>query len=331
MEWVEQNISGVKLEKLRKDAEKKTRIMKRIFPAGFGVLAVLSLASSFPLLHRFQAYGWSDPVTQGGFWILVGKLMMSVILSGDAFLIYYMMVWKKAYERFNFSFKNKYVLDTIRSLPGFSHLDYKAQSGITYQEMDRMNLIPKGGEAFFEATDELTGELDGVRFCTSNVRTGRRPSGRSSMPKILFEGQILMFDTFDERKISRGFVQVFSKKALPDVKRTAAPLQIQTENALFNENFVVFAEQEENAFYILTPRVLEQITAFQEAMEGKVYLSFCESRLYVTCSQFRNPFDARIDLPIPVQCQQIAADTRILRSAREILVQASEGKEREEI
>lgn len=54
-------------------------------------------------------------------------------------------------------------------------------------------------------------------------------------------------------------------------------MPIQTENSVFNENFAVFAENEQNAFYILTPQVMEQITAFQEAMEGNVYLSFSEN------------------------------------------------------
>ncbi len=90
---------------------------------------------------------------------------------------------------------------------------------------------------------------------------------------------------------------------------------------------MVFAENEQNAFYMLTPPVLEKIVAFQEAMEGLVYLAFYQSALYVTCSQFRNPFDAYIDIPVEEQRRQIEKDIKILCSAREILVQASKEKE----
>ena len=65
---------------------------------------------------------------------------------------------------------------------------------------------------------------------------------------------------------------------------------------------------------------MEQITAFQEAMEGNVYLSFSEKSLYVTCSQLRNPFHIYIDIPVEEQRQKIAGDTAILRSAKEILI-----------
>ena len=324
MEWVEQNISGVKLEKLRKDAQKKTKLMRRILPCSFGVFVAMALLNKVWVLGYLDELQWGDSTTTGLFFMLLGELMMAAILSCVIYLFYSILVWRKAYDRFNYSFKNKYVLDTIRRIPGFSRLKYNSQGGITFEEMDRMNLIPKGDKVYFTSSDELTGELEGVRFRTSNVSTGQRPTGRRSLPDILFEGQVLIFSRFDDRKSSQGFVQVFSKKALPEIKRTTAPLNIHTENSVFNENFVVFAENETNAFYILTPQVLEQITAFQEAMEGKVYLAFNEEELYVTCSQLRNPFDARLDLTVEEQCQQIIQDTNILRSARDILVRAGE-------
>lgn len=324
MEWVEQNISGVKLEKLRRDAEKKTKIMRWILPCSFAVFMAIALVKKAWVIGYLDELQWGDSTTTGLLFVLLGDLMMSAILSCVIYLFYSILVWRKAYDRFNYSFKNKYVLDTIRQIPGFSNLKYNSQSGMTYEEMDRMNLIPKGDKVYFTSSDELTGELDGVRFRTSNVSTGQRPKGRRSLPDILFEGQVLTFSNFDDRKISQGFVQVFSRKALPEIKRTTAPLNIHTENSVFNENFVVFAENEANAFYILTPQVLEQITAFQEAMEGKVYLAFIEKKLYVTCSQLRNPFDARLDLTVEEQCRQIVQDTKILRSVRDILVRASE-------
>lgn len=327
MEFAEQNISGVKLEKLRQDAVKKTKIMRWILPVCLVLFVGLALAGKWYIFLWLGEYGWSDPAVQGAFYGLLANLMLAVILACVVFVFYKILVWQRAYDRFNFSFKNKYVLETLTQLPGFSELHYHAGGGFSYDEMDRMNLIPKGVQVFYQSTDELTGLLDGVRFRSSNVKTGRKARGRRSLPDILFEGQIIAFSTFDERKLSKGFVQVFSKKALSQVKHTTAPLKIHTENSLFNENFVVFAENEQNAFYMLTPPVLEKIVAFQEAMEGLVYLAFYQSALYVTCSQFRNPFDAYIDIPVEEQRRQIEKDIGILCSAREILVQVSKEKE----
>lgn len=319
MELVEQNISDGKLEKLRRDAVRKNKIRKILLPLCLILFAALAVGKNLWLFAYLGEDGWGGQGGMGVLSLLAADLIAAVIAACVIFLFYMMLVWKKAYDRFNFSFKNKYVLETIRQLPGFSQLRYNAQSGFSFEEMDRMNLIPKGGKAFYESSDELTGLLDGVRFRSSRVCTGRKASGRRSLPEILFEGQVIAFSDFDPRKVSESFVQVFSKKTLPQVKRTTAPLNIQTENSLFNENFVVFSEREENAFYILTPQVLERIAAFQEAMEGSVYLSFFQNTMYVTCSQLRNPFDVCLDLPIEAQRQRLEKDTAILRSARAIL------------
>lgn len=327
MKMAEQNISGVKLERMRKDAARKMKIQWKLIPVCLILFIGLALVKNRFFFTAISKYGWSDLATQGSFSRLTGDLMFSLVLVAVIFVFYYMLVFKKAYDRFCVNFKNKYVLDTLRQLPDFSELRYNAEGGLSYEEMNRLKLIPGGQAAFYQSSDELSGKLDGVPFRAVNVCTGEKASARSSTPNILFEGQVIVFSYFDNRKISEGFVQVFSKKALSKLRETRVPLSIQTENSVFNENFAVFAENEQNAFYILTPQVMEQITAFQEAMEGNVYLSFSEKSLYVTCSQLRNPFHIYIDIPVEEQRQRIAGDTAILCSAKELLIRAGQQSE----
>ncbi len=324
MEMVEHNISGVKLEKLRQDARKKRKILCRFFPVMFLVLVGISIWRYRFVFSYFVVYGWKNDITQGGFFMFLGSLMLSAIFTAVAFIFYFMLVCRKAYDRYNFSFKNRFVLDTVRQIPGFSELRYDSGGGLSYNEVSKMNLVMEGNSLFFQSSDALSGMLDGVRFYACNVKTAEKAKGRRSLPDTLFEGQVLIFSTFDDRKISRGFVQAFPKNKLKQIKPKAAPLHIETENSVFHETFAVFAENEENAFYILTPQVQEKIMEFQKAMSGPVYLSFVDSKLYVTCDQMKNPFDACLDMSIEQQRQQIVKDTEILKSAREILIQLSE-------
>lgn len=325
MSILEQNVSAVKLERQRQDAVKKHKALRKLFPACLALLIVLALVKNLALLALASEHGWGEPATRGAFFSLLADILFSLMLSAVIYCLYYMLVFKKAYSLFCGNFKNKYVLDTLRQLQGFQELRYNAAGGLSYEEMKSLRLIPAGRRAFYQSQDELSGKLDGVPFRAANVCTGEKPSGRSSAPRILFEGQVIAFSSFDGRKISEGFVQVFSKKALAQMKESRAPLPIQTENSLFNENFAVFAESEQNAFYILTPQAMEQITAFKEAMDGKVYLSFAEKSLYVTCSSFLSPFHVFVDIPVEQQRERIVGGTAILRSAREILVRAGQG------
>ena len=104
------------------------------------------------------------------------------------------------------------MLDTLRQLPDFSELRYNAGGGLSYEEMNRLKLIPGGQSVFYQSSDELSGKLDGVPFRAVNVCTGEKVP-QEVLPQILFEGQVIVFSYFDNRKISEGFVQVFSQKS----------------------------------------------------------------------------------------------------------------------
>lgn len=111
---IEQNISGVKLEKLRQDAIKKTKIQRRIFPICMVLFTVLVIGKKLPLVIYVLGSGEEDSAALGIVFTSIRDLMMAAILSAVIYVFYMMLVWQKAYNVFNFSFKNKYVLDTIR-------------------------------------------------------------------------------------------------------------------------------------------------------------------------------------------------------------------------
>ena len=134
----EQNISGVKLERLRQNAVKKHKILRKLLPVCLILFIGLTLVKNRFLFVSISEYGFGDPATQGALWGLIGGLMLSVIFAGAIFGFYYMLVYKKAYDLFCINFKNKYVLDTLRQLPDFSELRYNAGGGLSYEEMNRL-------------------------------------------------------------------------------------------------------------------------------------------------------------------------------------------------
>lgn len=146
------------------------------------------------------------------------------------------------------------------------------------------------------------------------------------MPDIVFEGQIIGFETFDDRKRSTSYIQVMDRRIRKDMNQKVAPFSIQTESEAFNLRFAVFAEEEENAFYILTPQMLERITNFADTAQGEIYLVFSQYELYVACRQARNPFNAYIDIPVEQQKENILQDTVLMQQARAILFEAGAGK-----
>ena len=321
MEMVEQNISGVKLEKLRQNILKKTKIQKRLLPLCLLVFEGIAVGKNLFLFLLTSGHSGEDSMAAGMVGMLAGDMIMAAMLAGVVYVFYMFLVWQKAYDRFNFSFKNKYVLDTIRQIPGFSELRCQSQSGFTREELKGLNLLP-GGITYYAASDELRGRVDGAGFRACSVSAGQK-SGRRSLPDIVFEGQIIGFEIFDDRKRSSSYVQVMNRSFLKDMHGKTAPFSIQTESEAFNTRFAVFAEEEQNAFYILTPQVLERISEFADAAKGEIYLVFSQYELYVACRQARKPFEAYVDIPVEEQRQNILKDTALLRQARGLLFDLS--------
>ena len=175
----------------------------------------LTLVKNRFLFVSISEYGFGDPATRG----LLGsdrRHDAQCDFCGSVFVFYYMLVYKKAYDLFCINFKNKYVSDTLRQLPDFSELRYNAGGGLSYEEMNRLKLIPGGQSVFYQRRMNCPASWMESPSGLVNVCTGEKASTRRSFtPKILFEGQVIVFSYFDNRKISEGFVQVFSAKKIP--------------------------------------------------------------------------------------------------------------------
>ena len=138
--------------------------------------------------------------------------MLSVIFAGVIFGFYYMLVYKKAYDLFCINFKNKYVLDTLRQLPDFSELRYNAGGGLSYEEMNRLKLIPGGQSVFYQSSDELSGKLDGVPFRAVNVCTGEKLPQEAPPPKFCLRDRSLFFPVLIIGRSVRALSRCFPKK-----------------------------------------------------------------------------------------------------------------------
>lgn len=138
--------------------------------------------------------------------------MLSVILR-VLFCFYYMLVYKKLMTSF-VSISKQICVGHSPTTAGFSELRYNAGGGLSYEEMNRLKLIPGGQSVFYQSSDELSGKLDGVPFRAVNVCTGEKASARSSTPKILFEGQVIVFPILIIGRSVRVLFRCFPKSSV---------------------------------------------------------------------------------------------------------------------
>ena len=127
----------------------------------------------------------------------------------------------------------------------------------------------------------------------------------------IFSGQMICLDQFDDKKKSNGHVQIFEKKFMSNMIGWKAENEIHTENEVFNSRFSVFAHDEHNAYYILTPQRMEKIMHFADVMNGQVSFVFRDEKLFVAVRR-DSMFDASMDEPVSKQTKNILQDAEFI-------------------
>lgn len=104
MAMIEQNISGVKLEKLRQKAVKKTKFLKKMPKVVFVVCLLLAMLKprNIGLFLILTSGEGLDLGTIGiGILMIIGEILLAFCIAAAAIGIYLLLSWKKTYNEFN--------------------------------------------------------------------------------------------------------------------------------------------------------------------------------------------------------------------------------------
>lgn len=245
--------------------------------------------------------------------------VVAVVAVGTGLLLWLIIV-KHAYDKFNLSFKSKYVQQVISSIKGFEKLQYVPKGGFTWDDVRNAAAVNCGDKRYYDSEDLLMGEYENIRFQISDVCTRKmvRMSKKNRVEEI-FSGQMICLDQFDDTKRSNGHIQIFEKKFMSNMIGWKAENEIHTENEIFNSRFSVFAYDEHNAYYILTPQRMEKIMYFADVMNGQVSFVFRDEKLFVAVRR-DSMFDASMDEPVSKQTRNIIEDAEFIQMAKEILI-----------
>lgn len=311
---MEQRIQEEQLEKMRLKAKNLEK-----------VVVVLSVV----MLLVYIAIGYLLATQENGIGTLSGMkavifiaeiiFVVAVVAVGTGLLLWLIIV-KHAYDKFNLSFKSKYVQQVISSIEGFEKLEYVPKGGFTWDDVRNAAAVNCGDKRYYDSEDLLMGEYENIRFQISDVCTRKmvRMSKKNRVEEI-FSGQMICLDQFDDTKRSNGHIQIFEKKFMSNMIGWKAENEIHTENEIFNSRFSVFAYDEHNAYYILTPQRMEKIMYFADVMNGQVSFVFRDEKLFVAVRR-DSMFDASMDEPVSKQTRNIIEDAEFIQMAKEILI-----------
>ena len=300
-------VSEEVLESMRSKAKKLERIV-----------VIISLIT-FPL-YGFLFY--KAMIDEEGFSALFALkiIIIAAVLSIGTLGFLWFIIVKQAYDKFNLAFKSKYVLQTINEIAGFEKLQYIPKGGFLWDDVKEAAIVACGDKRYYESEDLLIGEYEGISFKISDVITKKKVRrDKKNRVEEIFSGQIMCLYKFDDMKVSNGYLQIFENQFLSDMSGWKAEHKIETENETFNDRFSVYASDEHNAYYILTPHRIEKIISFADAIDGQVSFVFNEEKLFVAVRR-ESLFDANMDEPVSGQHKKIIEDAKFIQDAKEILV-----------
>lgn len=211
-----------------------------------------------------------------------------VLIPAAALFIIHYVIKKKYYN----AFKKGLVLDALKSV--MTDVTIEPDKGIARETIRETEMMRMGDR--FSSGDLVTGKYNGVAVRQSNVKIEERHTdgkGHSTYFTI-FHGRWMIFDfnkTFasDLQVIGKGF-SAYKRKgwffASDDKKMT----KVEFENEAFNKKFTVYAHDNTEAFYLLTPHMMESMLSLNDKLDSPLMLLFFRGQLHVALNSYKDTF-----------------------------------------
>ncbi|MEX2177834.1 MAG: DUF3137 domain-containing protein [Gemmatimonadaceae bacterium] len=179
-------------------------------------------------------------------------------------------------------------------------LTYTPESTFARQDFHDMDLFDRRAENW-KSEDEICGKKNAVSYSLHEVRASYTvKSGKSRREVIIFRGVIVRLD-FNKHFAGHTVVVSESQSKIlgglfgESGSRKGKHL-VRLENVDFEKEFSVYGTNDQEARYILTPKLMELILEAQAIVgaHGDVRLSFHDNSLFVTVPEPTDRFEVSL-------------------------------------
>lgn len=224
-----------------------------------------------------------------------GFLIMALIgiatFAGLGFITGYF----KKVQYFKDQYKKIFVEKPFREAFGQVSCDFK--NGISRETIKQTGLIRMGNR--YKTNDNIKGTYKNVGFERADIKIQQHTStGKSSYTVTYFNGRWLILDFnktfhFDLQIIGKGFYYTQKKGSIFSIERNRRH-KVEMEDIAFNKLFDVYAQDDHEAFFILTPQFISTLKEMYASMDGALMLGFIDNKLHVAINTKRDAMEASI-------------------------------------
>lgn len=277
------------LEKLRKKAK-----YSLILPGIIGVTLGVTIIYCWQYIYIGLAF------------ILIG-LILTLLLS------------RKPTEEYKLAFKEVYVLKALKKF--FTQLRYEPLNGIPKNIIYNTGMMKIGDR--YTSNDLLIAKYKDIKIIQADVHIEDKRERRNSKGNretywvTLFKGKWMIFDF---NKNFKANIQVkqkgFNNSKITNWWNEEKFKKIEMEDQTFNSQFTIYAQDEHDAFYVLTPSLMEKIKKLTKQIKGKMIFCFIDNKLHVGLENGIDSFEPNIFAEIDEEkiIESLTKDIKVVTS-----------------
>ena len=218
-------------------------------------------------------------------------ILFFVIMSG---IIITTIINVRPMKTFTLAFKETFVLKSLKSI--FTDLVYKPESGLAESVIRDTGMMYMGDR--YSSNDFISGKYKNVSIVQSDVHIEEKhettdSDGHTTTTWVtIFKGRWMIFDF---NKLFKANIQVsqkgFGNSRLNNWGSKIKYKKVMMEDQAFNNSFKVYAQDEHDAFYILTPSLMEKIKKLTSNISGKLLFCFVDNKLHIGVQNNKDSFE----------------------------------------
>ena len=225
------------------------------------------------------------------------------------------LLLRRSRAMFDKEFKDMFVLSTFEEV--FDNVNYQPFDGLDRSIIRDTKMMYMGNR--YSSNDYLEATYKGIPFKQADVHIEEETRDRDGHSRYvtLFKGRWMIFDF---NKTFKANVQVV-EKGFHNAKRTTIfgkegekYQKVEMEDVAFNKEFKVFAQNAHDAFYILTPAMMDRIRQVTGSSRGRIMFCFIDNALHVAIYDNKDSFEANImkDIDFNAVKEDVLSDVRVI-------------------
>lgn len=227
----------------------------------------------------------------------ITNLILTLFIGLIAGIIITHIISSKPSKKFSLAFKETFVLKSLMAV--FTDLNYEPEKGIDESIIRNTQMMDMGDR--YSSNDYISAKYKNISVEQADVHIEEEQQSTDSDGDTtttwvtIFRGRWMIFDY---NKNFKANIQVsqkgFGNSRINNWENELKYKKVMMEDQLFNNEFRTYAQSEHEAFYVLTPSLMEKIKNLTNTINGKILLCFIDNKLHVGIQNNKDSFEHSI-------------------------------------